>query len=95
VQNLLAASAGRALDQDFGVCPEKSELVPTLEEPSKNAGHLSCGAVLKAALQGPGGGYNLRDASQLESTTNHMSRIRPTTRITKRVCLRPHDADNQ
>ena len=42
----------RVLDQDFGARPEKPELVPTLEEPSKNAGRLSRSAVLKAALQG-------------------------------------------
>src|SRR5713226_7750885 len=35
---VVGGAARRVLDQDFGVCPQKSELVPTLEEPSKNAG---------------------------------------------------------
>ena len=40
-------------------------------------------------------GHNLRDAAELDSATNHISSIRPTTQITKRVWLHPHDADNQ
>jgi hypothetical protein len=70
-------------------------LAPALEEPSKNAGHLSRGVVLKAALKGPVRGHNLRDAAQLDSVTSHISSIRRTTQITKRVWLHPHDAENQ
>jgi len=82
------------LDQDLGARPKESELVPALEETSKNAGCLSRSAVFKTALEGPVGGHNLRDAAQLGCTSNHISRIRPTTRITKRVWLHLHDIDN-
>jgi len=85
VQKLWVSPTRRVLDLDVGARTEKSELIPTLEEPGKNAGRLSRSAVLKPALERPAGGHNLRDAEQLDNATNHIRRIRPSTRITKRV----------
>ena len=94
VQELLAPWAGLAFNQNLRRIAQEPQLIPALEEPPENAGHVRIATVFETATSEAVGWHRISQETRFYSTTGHVNRIRPSVEFTKAPQMQLEKTEN-